>query len=49
MKIHFVDVPIGANFTCNGNLYTKQSTRGALLIEYKRVFCFGNTEYVTLA
>lgn len=44
MNISFRLVAIGENFFCNGNVYTKQSTRTAKLINNGRVFYFSQYE-----
>jgi hypothetical protein len=38
MKVTFRIVTIGEQFTCNGNLYTKVSTRTAKMVDTGRTF-----------
>ena len=42
----FVDLPIGAKFSCNGNECIKKSTRTAILLQFDRVFYFRKNELV---
>ena len=42
--IYFRELPINASFSFNGNKYRKQSTRTAKLLEYSRVFYFGQRD-----
>lgn len=44
----FSDLAIGNVFRMNGNIYVKQSTRTAWLVEYSRWFYFGKREIVEL-
>lgn len=44
--LQFKDVPVGRDFTCNGNWYTKRSTRTALHHSANRIFYFGMKEPV---
>lgn len=44
----FGTLPIGAEFTCNGNLCIKRSKRTAELVNFKRTFYFGKSEVVTI-
>ena len=46
--LQFKDVPVGHDFTCNGNWYTKRSTRTALLHSADRIFYFGMKEQVEM-
>lgn len=46
--MRFKDLPIGTHFYCNGNLCEKRSTRTACLLEYSRVFYFGQRESVAM-
>ena len=46
--ITFRALPIGAQFTCNGNRCIKTSRRTAQLVDYNRTFYFGSTETVGL-
>lgn len=48
-KITFSEVPIGAEFFCNGNRCVKVSSRTADLQEYGRRFYFGMRELVTVS
>lgn len=45
MKVTFRLVRIGELFSCNGNLYTKQSSRTAKMMGYdQRTFYFSQTD-----
>ena len=46
--ITFGALPIGAYFTCNGNVCIKNSTLTAKLTAYNRIFYFSKTETVAL-
>lgn len=46
--ITFKDVPVNGIFYCNGNMCRKVSSRTALLIEYGRVFYYGENERATM-
>lgn len=48
MNTIFIAVPIGCRFECNGNEYTKTSSRTARLEENNRVFYFGIKERVSI-
>ena len=41
---YFQELPVGADFMCNGTAYHKQSSRTAILVENGRLFYFGMLE-----
>jgi hypothetical protein len=40
----FSQIAIGSQFTCNGNICIKKSSRTALLIAYGRTFYFSKND-----
>lgn len=47
-QIEFSRLKVGAEFFKNGNRCKKQSTRTARLVEYNKIFYFGQREKVEL-
>jgi len=46
--ITFRALPVGAHFTCNGNRCIKNSRMTARVVDYNRIFYFGQTEVVSI-
>lgn len=46
MKTTFALIPLNTVFYCNGNRCIKKSSKTALLLEYGRIFYFGQDDQV---